>query len=100
MPRNKEENDFELNYISREKTNYNSMKQNLKKPIPPPRKSLENLATASGRASPLRPSSRVGRDDQVLANAIYTGTPVPQYVEPESYCEPRDQVMTNLMQYI
>ena len=76
MPKNKEESDFELNYVSPEKDTYQLYRTSTK-PTAPPRRSLENISPVSPRSS--GPSPIVNDN----------------YAEPEAYCDPRDQVNMN-----
>ena len=102
MPARREENDFELTYVSPEKKTYRSFKEGnkgyKKVPVPPPRRSLEQLDQV-GRTSPMRPISTDhsrtespiiyhGRNPTYQANTSPGRSENTAYVSPSNYVEP------------
>ena len=77
MPKNKDESDFELNYVSPAKNDYQVFQSSRpsskpSKPVPPPRYSLDATNMTQIQTGPSSLNDN--------------------YLEPEAYCEPRDQV--------
>ena len=74
MPKNKEESDFELNYVSKEKDTYQMYRTSTPPPSGPSPTYGENIGQVADRESPM------------LNN---------NYMEPDTYCDPRDQVINS-----